>query len=113
MLASIKLCSYIQTHGTSSSDQSAESDKTSLWWKKCLFVISILSTCSLLFFFAKHRFYCHDLAFSWFALSEYIIAGANLTFHLTTMWDFNGSHLLIAKGGDKLKLNQLKELKLD
>lgn len=56
MLASIKL--YEALHPK---DQRNESQRKSLKWKKNFFAISIASTIGLLLFFAKHRFYCHDM----------------------------------------------------
>jgi len=64
-------------------------DKRSLYYKKLFFFVSIASTVGLIVFFLKHRFLCHDLAFSWFALCEYLIAFSNMGFHCTTtMLDF-------------------------
>lgn len=39
----------------------ADAEKASYLVKKCLFVISILSTVGLLIFFAKHRLLCHEM----------------------------------------------------
>ena len=36
-------------------------------------------------------------AFTWFALAEYLIAIANLMFHLSSAWDF-GDHTLAVLG---------------
>lgn len=105
MLATIKLHGYIKLEN--------DTERTALLWKKRLFIFSILSTIGLLFFFARHRFYCYDLAFSWFALSEYIIACLNLAFHCTAIWDFATEHMIIVKGADQLKLNHLRECKLE
>lgn len=57
MLATIKL------HGMLHSDpqQLTQDQRDSIKWKKYLFAMSIASTIGLLIFFAKHRFYCHDL----------------------------------------------------
>ncbi|CAG0898275.1 unnamed protein product [Cyprideis torosa] len=56
--------------------------------KRFLFGFIIMCTCILLIFFYKHRFLCHDLAFSWFSLSEYFVAVSNYGFHVTSVWDF-------------------------
>ncbi|XP_017050525.1 post-GPI attachment to proteins factor 2-like [Drosophila ficusphila] len=93
MLATIKL-NDILNKGQSLSEQ----QRLSIKWKKILFAISILSTVGLLVFFAKHRFYCHDLAFSWFAFFEYLIAIANMLFHFTIIWDFPSQFLMIVQG---------------
>uniref|UniRef100_A0A1B6D455 CWH43-like N-terminal domain-containing protein n=1 Tax=Clastoptera arizonana TaxID=38151 RepID=A0A1B6D455_9HEMI len=66
--------------------------------KKFLFVTSLVSTVGLLLFFAKHRLLCHDMAFSWFALCEYVIASANMAFHVTVVMDFPTEKLIVAKG---------------
>lgn len=101
MLATIILQRYLHPDGIPPPGRAT----TSLIWKKRLFILSILSTLGLMLFFMKHRFYCHDLAFSWFALCEYIIACSNLAFHCTTIWDFPSEHLVIAQGMDKFKRN--------
>ncbi|XP_068156078.1 post-GPI attachment to proteins factor 2-like [Drosophila tropicalis] len=93
MLATIKL-NGILNEGQKLNNQQIQSIK----WKKILFVVSILSTIGLLVFFAKHRFYCHDLAFSWFAFFEYLIAIANMLFHFTIIWDFPSQFMMIVQG---------------
>ncbi|XP_054262916.1 post-GPI attachment to proteins factor 2-like [Macrosteles quadrilineatus] len=75
----------------------SENQQTSYLIKKVLFVTSILSTVGLLVFFAKHRLLCHDMAFSWFALCEYVIASANMAFHITVVLDFPTEELVVAK----------------
>ncbi|XP_055682310.1 post-GPI attachment to proteins factor 2-like [Lutzomyia longipalpis] len=80
-----------------------ESAAFSLYCKKILFFLSIASTIGLVLFFLKHRFLCHDMAFSWFALCEYIIASANMGFHCTTMLDFPTEHFIVARGAETLK----------
>ncbi|XP_067641543.1 post-GPI attachment to proteins factor 2-like [Eurosta solidaginis] len=100
MLATIKL------HGILFDDESKllPTQRQSIKWKKILFVTSIVSTVGLLVFFAKHRFYCHDLAFSWFAFFEYVIAIANMLFHFTIIWDFPSQFMLIVQGSrDKIE----------
>lgn len=37
------------------------------------------------------------LAFSWFAFCEYIIASANMAFHITVILDFPTENLIIAR----------------
>lgn len=119
MLATIKL------HGMLFEDENKllPTQRESIKWKKILFITSIVSTVGLLVFFAKHRFYCHDLgafanvfeirlkfnkikkiffinftAFSWFAFFEYVIAIANMLFHFTIIWDFPSQFMLIVQG---------------
>ncbi|KAH8421263.1 hypothetical protein KR009_007640 [Drosophila setifemur] len=93
MLATIKLNGLLN-----SGQKLNEQQQLSIKWKKILFAVSILSTIGLLVFFAKHRFYCHDLAFSWFAFFEYLIAIANMLFHFTIIWDFPSQFMLIVQG---------------
>lgn len=128
MLATIKL------HGMLFEDASKllPIQRESIKWKKILFNTSIASTVGLLVFFAKHRFYCHDLgksatvsdclqlnpilnrfiyfslttAFSWFAFFEYVIAIANMLFHFTIIWDFPSQFMLIIQG-PKEKIEEL------
>lgn len=80
-----------------------------LRWKRRLFWLSIASTIGMIVHFARHRWYCHDLAFSWFALCEYVIACSNLAFHCTTIWDFPGEQLIVARGTGKLQRPPLHE----
>ncbi|EDW00120.1 post-GPI attachment to proteins factor 2-like [Drosophila grimshawi] len=93
MLATIKLNDILYARQTLTAQQ-----RQSIKWKKILFAVSILSTMGLLVFFAKHRFYCHDLAFSWFAFFEYLIAIANMLFHFTIIWDFPSQFMMIVQG---------------
>ncbi|KAL5277117.1 hypothetical protein ACFFRR_002385 [Megaselia abdita] len=93
MLASIKL--YEALHPTG---QRNETQRKSLKWKKHFFALSIASTIGLLLFFAKHRFYCHDMAFSYFAFCEYVIAFANMLYHFTTVLDFPSQYMVFIQG---------------
>ncbi|CAD6227299.1 GSCOCG00006087001-RA-CDS [Cotesia congregata] len=70
----------------------------SLHYKQILFTTSIVSTIGLIIFFLKHRLLCHDLAFSWFSLCEYIIASANMGFHVTVIMDFPKEQLIVGYG---------------
>jgi post-GPI attachment to proteins factor 2 len=72
MLVYLKLLKILQSNGTSLQEQ------RSIYYKKMFFALSIVSTIGLIVFFLKHRLLCHDLAFSWFALCEYLIAFANM-----------------------------------
>lgn len=69
----------------------------SYYIKRFLFAVSIVCTVGLVIFFMKHRLYCHDLAFSWFALCEYIIASANMGYHVTVFLDFPKEYMIIAQ----------------
>lgn len=69
-----------------------------LRYKKTLFVVSIAFTVGMIGFFLKHRLLCHEMAFSWFAICEYIVATANMAFHLTLIYNFPTEHLVVAKG---------------
>lgn len=63
MLATIKLNEIIHEDHT----ELTQMQRDSIKWKKILFAMSILSTIGLLIFFAKHRFYCHDLGECFFS----------------------------------------------
>ncbi|EFN61661.1 Post-GPI attachment to proteins factor 2-like [Camponotus floridanus] len=67
----------------------------SLQYKQMLFMTSLVSTIGLIIFFLKHRLLCHDLAFSWFSLCEYVIAFANMGFHITVVLDFPKDQLVV------------------
>ncbi|KAK3711256.1 hypothetical protein RRG08_018737 [Elysia crispata] len=69
---------------------STDIDKTSYWWKKAMFVVSIVATAGLIFFFIQHRVYCTHGAFSWFSVCEYFIAYGNMAYHFTGYLDFKG-----------------------
>ncbi|XP_050428622.1 post-GPI attachment to proteins factor 2-like [Adelges cooleyi] len=71
--------------------------------KKILFTVCVISTFTLILFFIKHRYYCHDLAFTWFALSEYVLAISNMAFHFTITLDFPNEQLIVAKNFPLLK----------
>jgi hypothetical protein len=79
MLVSLRLLRVLQPNGPTN-----EQEKRSLRYKKSFFALSIASTIGLIVFFLKHRFLCHDLAFSWFAFCEYVVAISNMGFHCTT-----------------------------
>ncbi|XP_073990468.1 post-GPI attachment to proteins factor 2-like [Rhodnius prolixus] len=88
----ISIIVYHWTHPSMSSVQ-----RLSYRIKATFFITSLICTVGLIIFFMKHRLYCHDLAFSWFALCEYIIASANMGFHVTVFLDFPDNYLLIMK----------------
>ncbi|RZC33415.1 post-GPI attachment to proteins factor 2-like, partial [Asbolus verrucosus] len=69
-----------------------------LFIKQSLLLLSLVSTVGLVGFFLEHRLLCHDMAFSWFAFCEYVIALANMAFHITVILDFPTEHLVVAKG---------------
>ncbi|CAK9796521.1 Post-GPI attachment to proteins factor 2-like [Anthophora plagiata] len=77
----------------------------SLQYKQALFVTSLVSTVGLIVFFLKHRLLCHDLAFSWFSLCEYVIASANMGFHVTVILDFPKEQLVVGNGLPALKVD--------
>lgn len=79
MLVSLKLLKVLQPSGPRN-----EQEKRSLRYKQSFFALSIASTIGLIVFFLKHRLLCHDLAFSWFAFCEYVVAISNMGFHCTT-----------------------------
>ncbi|XP_018329207.1 post-GPI attachment to proteins factor 2-like isoform X2 [Agrilus planipennis] len=76
--------------------------------KKKLLSVSIASIIGIIGFFLQHRFLCHNLAFSWFALCEYIFATTNIIFHFITMMDFPNEFLVIGKGFSKSSLHNPK-----
>lgn len=92
MLISVRLIKIIHPNGPTD-----EKEQQSLFYKKVFFALSIASTIGLILFFLKHRLLCHDLAFSWFAFCEYLIAFSNMGFHYTTtLIDFSPDlHLLV------------------
>lgn len=77
----------------------------SLQYKQVLFVMSLISTLGLVIFFLKHRLLCHDLAFSWFSLCEYVIASANMGFHITVVMDFPKGQLVVGHDLITLKMD--------
>lgn len=94
-LLSLKLIRVLQPNGPANVQE-----KRSLRYKQFFFALSISSTIGLIVFFLKHRLLCHDLAFSWFAFCEYVVAVSNMGFHCTTtMIDFPPELNLIVKNG--------------
>lgn len=85
MMAAVRLCRLITPNAQS------------LQYKQALFVISLVSTVGLIIFFLKHRLLCHDLAFSWFSFCEYVIASANMGFHITVVLDFPKEQLVVGR----------------
>ncbi|KAL1492209.1 hypothetical protein ABEB36_012691 [Hypothenemus hampei] len=74
-----------------------ESVKASLKFKNDLLMLSLLSTVGLVVFFLQHRLFCFRMAFSMFALCEYIIAAANIAFHISVIVDFPTEELMVGK----------------
>ncbi|KAL1459897.1 hypothetical protein WDU94_011845 [Cyamophila willieti] len=70
----------------------------SFYVKLGLFVTSIAATVGLVVFWFRHRVHCYDMAFSWFAFCEYVIALSNMAYHMTVALDFPSEHLLIGNG---------------
>ncbi|CAG9802482.1 unnamed protein product [Chironomus riparius] len=79
MLVSLRLLGVLQPNGPTN-----DQERRSLRYKRSFFALSIASTIGLIVFFLKHRLLCHDLAFSWFAFCEYVVAISNMGFHCTT-----------------------------
>lgn len=92
MLASIK-----GTRIVAEIRKDLESVKEKLEYRENLLVLSLLSTAGLLIFFLQHRFFCIKMAFSIFALCEYVIAGANIAFHISLIKDFPTEDLMVGK----------------
>lgn len=90
MLASIKSIQFLKKLDSSNLEVSH-----GLFFKQVLFVTSLISTVGLVIFFLKHRLLCHDMAFSWFAFCEYVIASANMAFHITVVLDFPTEQLVV------------------
>ncbi|CAG0915638.1 unnamed protein product [Notodromas monacha] len=71
--------------------------KTSYRRKLQLFASVVLLTALLLVFFYRHRFLCKPLAFSWFSLTEYILAATIMMFHMTVVLDFPEEILMVGR----------------
>lgn len=111
MLACIKAIKLV-----AQANNDMESVRKGLIIKNRLFVTSLVSTFGLVAFFMQHRFLCHNLglsfcikplfvvltfditAFSAFAFCEYVVALANMAFHVSIIMDFPTEHLVVAKG---------------
>ncbi|XP_013185659.1 post-GPI attachment to proteins factor 2-like [Amyelois transitella] len=52
-----------------------------------LFYVAIAATVGLIIFFLRHRLLCRPLAFTWFSVCEYILATANMAFHVIVVRD--------------------------
>lgn len=117
MLVSLRLLKVLQPEGPTNNQE-----RRSVYYKKMFFALSIASTIGLIVFFLKHRLLCHDLAFSWFALCEYLIAFSNMGFHCTTtLIDFpEGLNLLVKNvdghltiANEDVKRDDKKDVKSD
>ncbi|CAM1329673.1 Uncharacterised protein g10081 [Pycnogonum litorale] len=74
------------------------SHKIHIYKMKCLFFIAVcVGTVGLLYYFYRHRFFCDELAFTWFSLFEYVICVSNMSFHGLIAWDFDEERFLVAK----------------
>lgn len=71
-----------------------EIEKKSYFWKKFMLLWISLSTVALLYYFYQHRVLCKPGAFSKFSVFEYMIAYANIGFHLTGLYEFKDKTLL-------------------
>ncbi|XP_065156953.1 post-GPI attachment to proteins factor 2-like [Atheta coriaria] len=80
------------------SNDNVEAAQTELFYKKFLFYLSIACTIGMIVFFLKHRLLCHNMAFSWFAICEYVVATANMAFHLTLVYNFPNERVVVANG---------------
>jgi hypothetical protein len=47
---------------------------------------------------------CLFAAFSWFSFCEYLIASANMAFHMTVILDFPTEQLIVAQGSPGIVL---------
>ncbi|VEN60096.1 unnamed protein product [Callosobruchus maculatus] len=74
--------------------------RKALQLKQTLLNVSLISTIGLVGFFLEHRLLCHRMAFSMFALCEYVIALANMAFHITVILDFPTEHFIVARNLD-------------
>jgi post-GPI attachment to proteins factor 2 len=59
--------------------------------KRICFVLIIVFTAGMLYFFYYHRFHCIAGAFTKFACCEYVIVVLNITYHYSSVHDF-GEH---------------------
>ncbi|UYV62229.1 hypothetical protein LAZ67_1008322 [Cordylochernes scorpioides] len=89
MLGTCACCKMAQSKVTS------DMERRSWIIKCCLFILIALCSIAMTYFFYRHRVYCQELAFSWFAMLEYVICFANMCFHATIMWDLRGQELVI------------------
>ncbi|KAK4883182.1 hypothetical protein RN001_006501 [Aquatica leii] len=92
------LASIVATKKVADTSNKYENFKKTITIKSIIFIISIISTVGLVGFFLEHRYLCHDMAFSWFAFCEYVVASANMAFHITVIFDFPTEYLVVAKG---------------
>ncbi|KAF5294639.1 hypothetical protein FQA39_LY02771 [Lamprigera yunnana] len=92
------LASIVATKKVAETGNTYEYFRRTITIKLILFIISIIFTVGLVGFFLEHRYLCHDMAFSWFALCEYLVALANMAFHITIIFDFPTEYLVVARG---------------
>ncbi|EEB11526.1 fgf receptor activating protein, putative [Pediculus humanus corporis] len=106
MLASLKIFNVVHVRKTNEENYSYK-------LKKLFFTASILTSFGLFIFFVKHRFLCHDMAFSWFSVCEYLIAFFNMGFHTTVILDFPTEQVTVSKGSERNKTNDVTIFKVD
>jgi len=72
---------------------------TSLRLKKIFFSVLFVMMFIMFYFYYLHMQYCLPLAFSTFALSEYVISIMNMMFHYTLNLDFGEDFLIVGSIG--------------
>ncbi|XP_043204263.1 post-GPI attachment to proteins factor 2-like [Amphibalanus amphitrite] len=63
------------------------SQRSSHRWKAFVAVLYVSLIIGLLYYFWKHRFYCEELAFTWFSFCEYGICACIMVYHLLVIYD--------------------------
>uniref|UniRef100_A0A1I8PZK5 CWH43-like N-terminal domain-containing protein n=1 Tax=Stomoxys calcitrans TaxID=35570 RepID=A0A1I8PZK5_STOCA len=67
-----------------------ETEEKSVRYKLSCFLINLLAFALVVYFFLRHNSKCEPGVYTFFALFEYVVVLSNMSYHMTSYWDFYG-----------------------
>ncbi|XP_013113384.1 post-GPI attachment to proteins factor 2-like [Stomoxys calcitrans] len=67
-----------------------ETEEKSVRYKLSCFLINLLAFALAGYFFVRHNSKCEPGVYTLFALFEYVVVFSNMSYHMTSYWDFYG-----------------------